>query len=147
MKKSHTQGFVNQLLVCTLVMICFSGSIGLGTVWLRQQIAVTANSIKANQTRAIEVERRLDETRALITAEQSPDVLARRNTEWNLGLVMPREPQVTRVRENAEQRLARKNQAERFSTLSGLLTPSPSAGRTETDATMTPVRFAMGGAQ
>ena len=35
MKKTDTHAFVNQLLVYTLVMICFSGSIGLGTVWLR----------------------------------------------------------------------------------------------------------------
>jgi diphthamide biosynthesis methyltransferase len=141
MKNSQTHGFVNQLLVCTLVIVCFSGSVGLGTVWMRQQMAQTANSIKQNQSRAIEVERRLDEARALITAEQSPDMLLQRNEEWKLGLVMPREVQVTRVRENAEQRLARKNQAERFAS-SPAATP---ADRLPSENDLPPLRLALGG--
>ena len=35
MNKSDTHAFVNQLLVYTLVMICFTGSVGLSTVWFR----------------------------------------------------------------------------------------------------------------
>ncbi len=137
MKKSQPFGFVNQLLICTLVLICFSGSIGLGTVWMRQQMAQTANSIKTNHARAIEIERRLDETRAAITAEQTTEILERRNAEWNLGLMMPREMQIARVRENAEQRLARKNQAERFAALKS----APSVPAEE--PLFAPVRFAL----
>lgn len=114
MNKKDTHAFVNQLLVYTLVMICFSGSIGLGTVWLRHQISVTANNTKLLEQRIVEAERHLSELNTQVTAEQSIDVLARRNAEWNLGLVLPKEPQVVRVAESAERRLAARNNAEVF---------------------------------
>lgn len=114
MKKNTTHAFVNQLLVYTLVMICFSGSIGIGTVWLRHQISITANNTKQLEQRIIESERHLAELNTQITAEQSIDVLARRNSEWRLGLVLPKEPQVVRVSESAERRLAARNNAELF---------------------------------
>ncbi len=114
MNKKNNHAFVNQLLVYTLVMICFSGSIGLGTVWLRHQISVTANSTREYAQRIVESERQLAELNTRITAEQSIDVLARRNAEWRLGLVLPREPQVVRVSESPERRLAARNNAEVF---------------------------------
>lgn len=114
MNKNSKHAFVNQLLVYTLVMICFSGSIGLGTVWLRHQISLTANNTKLLEQRLVETERRLSELNTQITAEQSIDVLARRNVEWNLGLVLPKEPQVVRVSESPERRLAARNAAELF---------------------------------
>jgi hypothetical protein len=114
MNKKDTHAFVNQLLVYTLVMICFSGSIGLGTVWLRHQISVTANNTKQLEQRIVEAERHLSELNTQVTAEQSIDVLARRNTEWKLGLVLPKEPQVVRVSESPERRLAARNNAEVF---------------------------------
>ena len=96
MHKNDRHAFVNQLLVYTLVMICFTGSIGLGTVWLRNQMALTANSIKSYEYRTAEVERRLAETSALIGSEQSPATLIRRNEEWRLGLVAPTGTQIVR---------------------------------------------------
>ncbi len=132
MKKATSHAFINQLLVYTLVMICFSGSIGIGTVWLRQQIAQTANSIKQLQTRSVEVERRLAETDTLIASEQSPELLQRRNVDWNLGLVQPREQQVVRVNESVEQRLATKRNSELFSL---------------NRAAVTPIRFFVGGVE
>ena len=114
MKKNNSQAFVNQLLVYTLVMICFSGSIGLGTVWLRHQISLTANNTKQLEQRIVESERHLAELNTQITAEQSIDVLARRNSEWKLGLVLPKEPQVVRVSESPERRLAARNTVEVF---------------------------------
>lgn len=129
MNKQSTHAFVNQLLIYTLVMICFSGSIGLGTVWLRHQISLTANNTKQLEQQIIEAERHLAELNTQITGEQSIDVLARRNTEWNLGLVLPKEPQVVRVAESPERRLASRNNAEVF---------APEAVLT---GTVTPVRF------
>jgi hypothetical protein len=114
MNKKDTHAFVNQLLIYTLVMICFSGSIGLGTVWLRHQISLTANNTKLLEQRIVEAERHLAELNTQVTAEQSIDVLARRNAEWNLGLVLPKEPQVVRVAESPERRLASRNNAEVF---------------------------------
>lgn len=124
MQKNDRHAFVNQLLVYTLVMICFTGSIGLGTVWLRNQIAQTANNIKSFQARTAEVERRLAETTAMIAAEQSPDALVRRNTEWRLGLAAPDfRTQIVRISENPEERLAAKRNREIFAPESNLLQP------------------------
>lgn len=126
MNKKDTHAFVNQLLIYTLVMICFSGSIGLGTVWLRHQISLTANNTKQLEQRIIEAERHLSELNTQVTAEQSIDVLARRNTEWKLGLVLPKEPQVVRVAESPERLLAARNNAEVFASQSvaaGVVTP------------------------
>ncbi len=131
MHKNDRHAFVNQLLVYTLVMICFTGSIGLGTVWLRNQMARTANSIKANEYRTAEIERRIAETTALIAAEQSPDTLIRRNNEWRLGLVAPDfRTQIVRINENPEDRLRMINNRD-------ILSPAP---------TVQPVKFILGAA-
>ena len=123
MNKTDNNAFVNQLLVYTLVMICFSGSIGLGTVWLRHQISVTANNTKQLEQRIAETERHMAELNTQITEEQTITVLNRRNADWSLGLVQPREPQVVRVNESAERRLAARNNAEVFASESVSLTP------------------------
>ena len=112
MNKTGTHAFVNQLLVYTLVMICFSGSIGLGTVWMQQQIARTSNSIKQLETRAGELERRRGEITSEIASEESPAVLERQNRELRLGLVQPKEHQIERIYEQPERRLAAKRNSE-----------------------------------
>jgi hypothetical protein len=115
MQKNDRHAFVNQLLVYTLVMICFTGSIGLGTVWLRNQMAQTANNIKSFEYRTAELNRRLAETTAMIAAEQSPETLIRRNAEWRLGLAAPDyRTQIVRISENPEERLAAKRNREIF---------------------------------
>jgi hypothetical protein len=116
-KSAHA--FVNQVLIGTLVMICFSGSLGLGTVWLRHQISLEANHHKQLEARLAEINRHIDETTAAIAAEQSPDALMRRDTDWHLGLVPPREPQVVRVPGDVEQRLVEKNRARLFAAEGG----------------------------
>lgn len=123
MDKRDSHAFVNQLLVYTLVMICFSGSIGLGTVWMRNQIAQTANRIRLLEARTNEAERHLAETNTMVAAEQSSAVLEKRNQQWRLGLVVPTEPQVIRIDRNAEERLAAKRNAELFND-QPMLTPA-----------------------
>jgi len=114
--KNDRHAFVNQLLVYTLVMICFTGSIGLGTVWLRNQMAQTANSVKSFEARTTEIERRLAETSAMIAAEQSPDALIRRNSEWRLGLAAPDfRTQIVRISENPVDRLMAKRSRDLYS--------------------------------
>lgn len=130
MNKTETHGFVNQLLVYTLVMICFSGSIGLGTVWMRQQMAQTANSIRQLETRTDAIARHLAETNALVAAEATKDVLERKNAEWNLHLVPLTEQQIVRVNVPVEDRLSRKRHDELFA---------------HDAATVSPVRFVLGG--
>jgi len=130
MNKNETHGFVNQLLVYTLVMICFSGSIGLGTVWMRQQMAQTANHIRNLETRSEALERRLAETNAFVEAEKSQDILLRRNQEWNLALRPPMEQQIKRVAIAVEDRLARKRHDQLFA---------------REQPAVQPVRFVLGG--
>jgi hypothetical protein len=115
MNKQATHAFVNQLLVYTLVMICFTGSVGLGTVWLRYQMSVTANRNKLLETRIAEVERHLAETTTEIETEQGPAMLQRHNTEWHLGLVQTKEARVSHVNEEVGIRLAAKRNQGLFS--------------------------------
>lgn len=105
-KRIRTEAFVNQFLVYALVAICGSGSIGLGTVWMRHQISVAANANKVLEASIADVERRIEETNAAIAAEQDPVVLNRRNTDWRLGLVPPGETQVRRISDDPVMRLA-----------------------------------------
>jgi hypothetical protein len=108
MKKTGTHAFVNQLLIYTLVMIGFSGSVGMGAVWLRHQISVTANRTKQIEARIAEVERHFREAEAAIGTEQGPEALKRRNLEWGLGLVSPKDSQIVRENGSSEERLAAK---------------------------------------
>jgi hypothetical protein len=93
-------------MVYALVAICTSASIGIGTVWMRHQISLAANENKVLEASIADVERRIEETDASISAEQDPAVLNRRNTEWQLGLVPPGETQVRRISEDPVMRLA-----------------------------------------
>lgn len=108
MKTGTTHAFVSQFVLGTLVLIGFSGSIGLGTVWLRHQISQTANATKVLDARIADLERRLEETTTTIETERDPQVLLRRNAEWKLGLVAPQPDQVVRVSEDSALRLAAK---------------------------------------
>jgi hypothetical protein len=106
--KNNSHAFINQLLVCLLVTFCFSGSIGLGTVWMRHQISLTANANRSLELHIAEIERHLAETATFIETEQSNDVLRRRNTELRLGLVQPQETQFVRLTEDPHRHLAAK---------------------------------------
>ena len=105
-QKARSQAFVNQFMVYTLVAIFSSASIGLSTVWMRHQISIAANANKALEASIAEVERKIEETDAAISAEQDPALLNRRNTDWRLGLVPPDETRVQRITEDPVKRLA-----------------------------------------
>jgi hypothetical protein len=104
--KKNSHAFVNQIVAWLLVTISFGGSIGLGTVWMRQQISRTANANRVLVAQINEVQRRIAETNALLEAEQSLEALRRRNTEWNLGLVPVNETQVERITGDPVERMA-----------------------------------------
>ncbi|HEY5079631.1 MAG TPA: hypothetical protein VII43_07270 [Opitutaceae bacterium] len=105
-KRMGSQAFVNQFMVYALVAICGSATIGLGTVWMRHQISIAANANKVLEASIADMERRVEETDAAISAEQDPAVLNRRNTEWHLGLVAPEEIHVRRFPDDPVARLA-----------------------------------------
>ena len=88
---------LNRLIAFSLLLLLFAGSIGLGAVWVRQEISQTANRNRILERRLADLGRRLDEVAAEIAVASSPEALQRRNELMRLGLVRPREEQVQRV--------------------------------------------------
>ena len=110
MKTSDTHAFANQLLICLLVTLSVSGSIGVGAVWLRHQISVTANNNRRLEALIATAQRHIDETSTAIEGEESSEALRRRNTEFHLGLVPASDAQVVRVTsEDMSRRAALRN--------------------------------------
>lgn len=105
---------VNRLLLATILLLAFAGSIGLATVWLRHQISEVAQSTKQMEGRLTEVHRRSAETNAEIAAALNPEMLLGQNTSLRLGLAMPRDYQIVSVAEPVEIRLAAKRNTGRF---------------------------------
>ncbi len=87
MKFTALHGFTHPLLIGLLATIGFGGSVGLGTVWMRHQVSVLADTNRDLEQQYREVERRLDDVRAQVESELSPDVLRARNQSMHLGLV------------------------------------------------------------
>ena len=114
MKKTGSQAFVNQVLAVSLAAACGSGGIGLGTVWMRHRISVTANANKVLEARIVEIERRIEETGANVAHEEDPEALVRRNAAWGLGLAPPADDQMHSVIEDPVVRLARLRNGELF---------------------------------
>ncbi len=115
MKPPPANAFINRLIALTLLLLIFSGSLGLGAVWVRQEISSTANRSRALVTKLNDVERRLDEVNAEIATAASPGTLMRQNEAMRLGLATPKETQVVRVEGSPELRLAAKRNREIFS--------------------------------
>jgi hypothetical protein len=113
-KNSGSRAFVNQFMVIALVAICGCSTIGLGTVWMRHQISVAANANKAIEASIADLERRIEEADAAISAEQDPAVLTRRNVEWQLGLVPPAETQLRRIPDDTVMRLTSQHNRKLF---------------------------------
>lgn len=108
--KRTSHAFVNQVFVCVLVSIGFGGSIGLGTVWLRHQMSITANANRILAGQLAAIERRIAETKTLVESGQSPDALRRLNADMHLSLVPVSDGQLVHVAEDPIQRmLARAN--------------------------------------
>jgi hypothetical protein len=108
MNRSTANAFINQVLVYTLVMLVFTGSVGFGTVWLRHEISLAANRNKTLRARFDQVQRHLDQVTAEIAAAQNPDALLRLDSSMRLGLDLPRQEQIERVPGDVEQALAAK---------------------------------------
>ena len=130
MKPPPTPGLINRLIALTLLLLTFTGTLGLGAVWMRQGISQTANSNRALEDKISEVERRLDHVNAEVAAAVNPDALLHQNTSMRLALATPRELQVVRVSGSAELRLAAKRNQEVFR-----------LGTTAADSARTPATF------
>jgi hypothetical protein len=109
--KKNSQAFVNQLLVCLLVTIGFGGTIGLGTVWMRHQISVTANDNRKLAAKIDYVERQIEEMTTLLETEKRPELLRQLNQEFRLGLVRIDEVPVTTAETNPAHMAERSSRA------------------------------------
>jgi len=96
----------------------FSGTLGLGAVWVRQGISGTANRSHSLEVKIADIERQLDEVNAEVAAALNPETLLRQNEVMRLGLVSPREIQVQRVSESPELRLMAKGNRDVFNVAS-----------------------------
>ena len=103
--KNSSRAFVNQLLVCLLVTMTFGGSLGLGTVWVRHQISLTAKANRALLAEISEINRRSDDIEALIRSEQRPELLRQLNLEFRIGLAPMNEVPIVHVTDNVTQRM------------------------------------------
>ena len=133
MNTKATSAFATQLVIAALVMLGTGGGLGFAIVDLRHDISVSANNTRMVEQRIMETERLVAEVGGAIAADQSPEVLARRNQSLALGLVQPSEAQVVRVGESAVSRLAAKRNAEIFAA--------------ERGEVVVPVSFNLGGAK
>jgi hypothetical protein len=115
MKPPPAHAFVNRLIALTLLLLVFSGTLGLGAVWMRQEISQAANRGRVLEMKLADVGRRLDEVNAEVATAVNPDMLLKQNQAMRLGLVSPRELQVVHVDESPELRLASKHNREVFS--------------------------------
>ena len=115
MKAALARAEVNRLIAMVLFLLVFSGSLGLGAVWMRGEISRTANFSRSLEGKINDVERRLDEVNAQVASAVNPDALIRQGGFMNLALVSPREIQVVRVPESPELRLAAKRNRDVFS--------------------------------
>lgn len=118
MKPPPANANVNRLIALSLLLLVFSGTLGLGAVWVRQEISQTANRSRALVAKIADVERRLDEVNAQVASAVNPDVLLKQNQAMRLGLGTPKEAQVVRVDGSPELRLAAKRNREIFNVAS-----------------------------
>jgi hypothetical protein len=103
---------VNRVFLLTLALLVFAGSLGLGAVWMRQEISRTAARNRAVQIRLADLERKLAGVDAEVAAALNPAALLRQNDALRLGLVVPREEFLARVGESPERLLAAKRSRE-----------------------------------
>jgi len=124
MKPPPASHLVNRVIFMTLMLLVFTGTLGLGAVWMRQEISQTANRSRSLEDRLTDVARRLDEANAHVAAAVNPDALLQKNTLMRLALAAPRELQVVRVAESAELRLAARRNREVFNVATVSLAPA-----------------------
>jgi hypothetical protein len=115
------RAFIHPLLLAT---IAFAGTSGLGVVWARHQITVTATRTRDLEKKLAQVRRNLDELNTTLTAEQSVAALERRNAAWRLGLAPPAGPQVVRVTAADERLFAARDVPSLFSELAPAAPPA-----------------------
>ncbi|MBI2510984.1 MAG: hypothetical protein HYV96_03340 [Opitutae bacterium] len=112
MKPPPPNALVNKLVLLSLALLMFAGTLGLGAVWVRQEIFATANRIRVLEGEVADVTRKLDEVGAQIATAESVASLLQANDALRLGLATAKEVQVVRVERDPVLELSRKAAAE-----------------------------------
>lgn len=112
MKPPPPNALVNKLVLLSLALLMFAGTLGLGAVWVRQEIFATANRIRVLEGETADVVRKLDEVGAQIATAESVAALLQQNETLHLGLATAKEVQVVRVERDPVLELNRKRAAE-----------------------------------
>lgn len=112
MKPPPPNALVNKLVLLSLALLMFAGTLGLGAVWVRQEIFATANRIRLLEGETADVVRKLDEVGAQIATAESVAALLQSNDSLRLGLATAKEVQVVRVERDPVLELSRKRSAE-----------------------------------
>jgi hypothetical protein len=112
MKPPPPNALVNKIVALTLVLLLFSGTLGLSAVWMRQEIFATANRNRVVESQLADVGRKLDEVRAQVATAESVGSLLEQNGAMRLALAAPRELQVARIARDPLIELGRKRAAE-----------------------------------
>lgn len=112
MKPPPSHALVNKLVALTLLILMFSGTLGLAAVWMRQEMFATANRNRVLEGQIADVQRKLDEVRAQAATAESVPALHEKNVAMRLGLVAPKEIQVARVDRDPVLELNRKRAVE-----------------------------------
>ncbi|MGH8020497.1 MAG: hypothetical protein ACREIA_19865 [Opitutaceae bacterium] len=115
-KSRPTGGVVNSLFLLTLFMLAYMAAIGFGTVWLRYEISVTANTNMGLEAGIADAQRRLSEADAEVAFAESPAELLKQNEALGINLIQPREDHVIRESDDVERRLAARRFGRLFST-------------------------------
>lgn len=112
--KNNVSSLLNRIIALAVVLFVLVGAFGLTTVYMRHQIANTANEIKSIERKLVIEKRRLAEMGAELTRMTTRSALKDLNQKYAFGLGIPREDQVIRVSVNVEARLMEKASASRL---------------------------------
>lgn len=110
MPPPHAQA--HKFVILTLLLLAFAGTLGLGAVWVRQEIFSAAHRCRRLEGQLADVTRQVDELNAEVATAESVAALLRQNDALHLGMVLPRPAQVVRVEEDAVLALAAKRSRE-----------------------------------
>lgn len=111
---SQVSSLLNRVIALAIVLFVLVGAFGLTTVYLRHEIANTANSIKQIERNVVVEKRKLAELGAEITRMTTRPALKALNERYAFGLHIPKDDQIVRVSVNVESRLYEKTAGNRL---------------------------------
>lgn len=106
-KKNSVNPLGQRLVILTCLFLIASGVFGVGTVWLRHEIATAGTATRVLENRLAELERHEARVTSEIAQSLHPAFLKMQNERFSLGLRPAREEQVIRVSAEEQERFVR----------------------------------------